>query len=500
MENGRSLIQGAAIGIYRSKADGRLVDANPALVAILGYGSVEELLAVDFTNALYRQPETRQRVLEEVRTTGRLAGAEVEWLRKDRRPVLVRLSGRAVPSGIPDEDDFEVIVEEVSELRRIEDELCQLRKLATVGQLAGGVAHNFNNLLTSILGFTEWLLSENPTDAHRSALKEIERAGRQAASLTRQLLAFSSTRPPSPDGVDVNVAIRTVCQLMSDLVRRDIRISFVESAATAVVNIELTQIEQAVVHLILNAQDALPRGGHVRIAAGLVEQLPPGVIPPPIAWTGSWVSLRVADDGEGMSPDVKGQAFEPFFTTRRPDGVGLGLSAVHGIVRQNDGSIGIETIAGGGSALTLFFPQLTPSPRELAETPASDARRLIGPPTVLVVDDHAAIRTLVRRVLGPHGYRVIEAGTGDEAVASSEREAIDVLLVDGRLDGEDGAEVAQRLAARIPNLAVVFMSGGFAVEGSLAGIGGVSAISKPFDPETLVSAVQQALIAQPVRT
>ena len=497
MDHSRSLMDGAAIGMYRSTADGRLVDANPALAAILGYASVDELLAIDSTRVLYRQADARQRLLEQVRKTGCLVGAEVEWLRKDRSPVLVRLSGRTVPSGVPDQDDFEVIVEDVSERRRLEDQLCQLRKLATVGQLAAGVAHNFNNLLTSILGFTEWMLSEDvASDAQRSALKEIERAGRQAASLTRQLLTFSSTRPPSPDGVHVNLAIQPVCQLMSDLVRRSIHISFRESAAPALVSVELNQIEQAIIQLILNAQDALPSGGHIQITVGLADELPADVIPPPMAGTGPWVSIRVEDDGEGMFEEVRRHAFEPFFTTRRPKGVGLGLSAVYGIVRQNGGSIRVETVAAVGSALTLYFPSLTRVGRVTAEASSDGSAR----PTVLVVEDQAAIRTLVRRVLNPRGYRVLEAENGAAALAAAAHETIDLLLVDGHLDGEDGFELAERLTARIPNLAVLYMSGGFAAEGVLAVTGRAFSIGKPFDGETLAAAVGRTLDARPVRS
>jgi CheY-like chemotaxis protein len=251
------------------------------------------------------------------------------------------------------------------------------------------------------------------------------------------------------------------------------------------------------VHLILHAQDALPRGGHIQIAVGVVERLPPDVIPPPVASTGSWVSLRVQEDGEGMSVGVKGHAFEPSPTTSRPERVGLGLSAVHGIVQQNDGSIAIETVAGGGNAVTLFFPRLTQSPRAVEET-SPDGSRFSARPTVLVVDEHAAIRSLVGRVLSPRGIHVIQAETGEDAIACSEHETIDVLLIDGHLDREDGSEVAQRLASRMPNLSVLYMTGGFVAEGSVAGISRASAISKPFDAETLVTAVQRALSARPV--
>ncbi len=368
----------------------------------------------------------------------------------------------------------------MTELRRRDDQLVQLRKLALVGQLASSVAHNFNNLLTSILGFTEMLLAESKNEPDNRALREIDRAAHRAAALTRQLLAFASPARASASDVDVNLAVGPVYELMASLIRHHITITFDTSAAAPVVRIETGQIEQAVVHLILNAQDALlDAGGRIQLSIAIVDYVRPDAIPSLAGSPGPWVQIQVADSGVGVPADAQRPLFEPFFITREPDGIGLGLSAVYDIARYSGGCVDVQTQTGVGTTVSLYLPA---------------ARERLG---VLVVDDNPAVRAIAERILRARNFSVFGASTAAEAVEvfGDDRNQIGVLVTDLQLAATSGLDLARRLLASQGDLAVVFISGG-STPPVTADVGPVTLLSKPFDAHELVAAIQRALAAR----
>jgi two-component system cell cycle sensor histidine kinase/response regulator CckA len=376
----RSLVHGAGYGIYRSNEAGDLLDVNPAFARMLGYDSAEEALALKATD-LYTDPAQRARLISEIggSRTGRLENAEVEWRRKDGSTIFVRLSGRIVPPGDPGVSagasantdgsaEYEVIVEDVSRRRVFEDQLRQAQKIEAVGQLAGGIAHNFNNLLMAVLGYTELLLLRHSDDADREDLEEVRKAAERGAVLTRQLLAFSRKHAPMPRDVDIARKVIELKGMMGGLVRENITLQSEAPPDPVVVRIDPAEFEEAVINLVVNARDAMPSGGTIRLAVDRVTASEmPGVPVEP----GRYVRLRVEDTGAGMAPEVKAHLFEPFFTTKEQGkGIGLGLATVYGIVRQCRGAITVESEPGQGSTFALYFPEAgaagTEPPAQLA--------------------------------------------------------------------------------------------------------------------------------------
>jgi two-component system cell cycle sensor histidine kinase/response regulator CckA len=471
-----SMIEGAMHGIYRAAADGRFIDANPGLAAMLGYDSVEELLKFGSTHTTFANQETRVRIADQCRRAGLVNDAEVVWTRRDRTPIRVRLSGGMVPSGGDDSTGHEVFVEDVTDRCRRDEQLCQLRKLAVVGQLAGGIAHNFNNLLTSILGFTEIVISQQEDGADDRALREIERAARRAAQLTRHLLAFSSTSPSGARDVRLGQSSGAICALMAPILRPNVTMAFHGPDVAATVRLEIDQIDEALFHLVLNAQNALPDGGRIDITVSVADRVPEGALPAPDGAPGPWVCVRVADDRGGLSTDVREHGLEPFFTTCEPDGIGLGLSAVYGIARRTGGCVTVESEVGKGTAVSLFLP-------------AAPVR-----PGVLIVDDDEVVRAIAERILRARGYQVFTAASGEEAVElfGRERQGIGVLVTDLGLPQMSGSELARRLSTESPRLATVFVSGGAPTAALDVGRTG-TILDKPFDAPGLVSAISRAI-------
>ena len=258
-----SLILGARHGIFRSSIiDGRFLDVNPAFVAMLGYDSAATVLSLK-VSALYRDVAVRTRILQEIHRSGRLDGLEVEWTRKDGSIATVRLSGQTVADEHGALTEFVVICEDVTEQRQLEEQLRQMQKIEAVGQLAGGIAHNFNNLLTAMLGYTELLLTRHPSGIDREELEEIQKAGQRAGKLTHQLLAFSRKQVPVPREVDVNQTVADLRNMLTGLIHQDIALTCRLSPTPAIIRIDPSALEQVLLNLVINARDAVSSGGHI---------------------------------------------------------------------------------------------------------------------------------------------------------------------------------------------------------------------------------------------
>ena len=393
------------------------------------------------------------------------------------------------------------IARDITDRRLIEERLTQAEKIESVGRLAGGIAHDFNNLLTAILGYTELLLSSRAeTDPDRGDLEEIQRAGQRAAGLTQQLLAFSRKQVLIPKEVDLNQTVAGLQSMLARLIRADIRLSCLLAPTPAIVRVDPMQIEQAILNLVLNARDAMPAGGEIRLEVSLVRRSP--VDPPPdLGWhTGDLVRLGVIDNGVGISPEARAHLFEPFFTTKGVGkGTGLGLASVYGIVRQSNGFVTVESQPGSGSVFAMHFPVALATDRTGAVAydcaPPEAPREM-----VLLVEDEDSVRAIISAVLRRQGYRVLEApGARVACEIFAQRDDIGLLLTDVVMPEMNGPALAQRLIGLRPDLRVLFISGyADMVTPPVADHLNVGFISKPFQASALTARVAQ-MLARPTR-
>src|SRR5437899_6703658 len=408
--NYRSLVQGAPNGICRVSADGKLLDVNPALVEMLGYGSEAELLAVSLDHDVYRDPGERTRILQE--HPERLVGVEVGWKRKDGTPITVRLSGRPVRDAAG-AACYELIAENVTEQRLLEHQLRQEQKMDAVGRLAGGVAHDFNNLLMVIRGHTELLLDRlRADDWHYRKVEQIQKAAARAAGLTGQLLAFSRMQVLQPKVIDLNRVIGDMERLLRPLIGENIELVTRLSTQTGHTRADAGQLEQVIMNLVVNAKDAMPEGGKLTVQSSDVT-VRQNFSEHRFIQPGRYAVISVADTGHGMDAETQSRIFEPFFTTKeKGKGTGLGLSTVYGIVKQSSGYVFAESELGAGTTFYVYLPRVEESAEELspAKSQQSEAG---GCETVLLVEDEESVRELVRLTLASRGYQVLEAENGE---------------------------------------------------------------------------------------
>jgi len=369
--------------------------------------------------------------------------------------------------------------------------------MEAIGRLAGGVAHDFNNLLTAITGYCDLLLEEiGEREPMRADAEEIIRAADRAAALTRQLLAFSRRQVLLPKVFDLNELVSGVERLLLRLIGEHIELVTVLESELPHVRLDPGQLEQLVINLAVNARDAMPRGGHLAITTENLE-IPTGGDPahPGIA-PANYITLSVSDTGVGMDASTLSKIFEPFFSTKESGkGTGLGLATVYGIIQQSGGEIRVESELGTGSTFTIYLPQV---PEDL---PAPEAvvvhESLRGDETILLVEDSKTVRGLVLRYLENHGYTVIDAESGVEAlrIAAAHPGRIDLLITDVVLPKIDGHELAMQLVEARPETAVIYMSGFSDDALSRHGVdaGDLTMIQKPFTQQQLLSEVRRVL-------
>ena len=355
----RSLVQSAVYGIYRSDMQGRFLDVNPALIAMLGYDSPEQVVELDPAREVFLNPEEHERLTKEFQQKGRLDGLEVRWKRKDGGAITVRLSGHGTSGPEEVENVLEIIAEDVTERRTLEDQFRQAQKMEAVGRLAGGVAHDFNNLLMVISGYTEVLLDElKSSEELQSKAEAIQQAADRATTLTRQLLAFSRKQLLELKVVDVNAIVSDMERLLRPLIGETIELSTHLKPDVGHTRADAGQLEQVIMNLVVNARDAMPTGGKVLIQTERVEldarRREHSLIPP-----GPYVLLSVSDTGGGMDKETQSRIFEPFFTTKeKGKGTGLGLSTVYGIVKQSGGFIFAHSEMGEGTTFRIYLPRV----------------------------------------------------------------------------------------------------------------------------------------------
>jgi signal transduction histidine kinase/CheY-like chemotaxis protein len=382
-------------------------------------------------------------------------------------------------------------------------QLVQAQKMEAIGQLAGGVAHDFNNLLTVIGGRSSLLLRRlRPDDPARRDIELIASTADRAASLTRQLLAFSRKQVLQPKPINLNTLVAGVAPMLKRLIGEHIEIVIVPARNLGSVMADPGQMEQVIVNLVVNARDAMPEGGTLRIETSDHEVPEGGLaahggrVPP-----GPYITVSIQDTGSGMDPATLARIFEPFFTTKAPGkGTGLGLSTVHGIVHQSGGHLAVESAPGRGTTFTIYLPRIQ-EPAGAAETRENLRPSLVGGAgTVLLVEDDEELRRLASDILQAAGYTVVEAGDPLEALVLGEERPgpIDLLLTDMVMPAMRGPELAARLRATRPGLRVLFMSG-YADEVAGVGRAGDPApafLPKPFSPHELTTKVREILLAR----
>ena len=385
--------------------------------------------------------------------------------------------------------------------QELEGQLRQSQKMEALGRLAGGVAHDFNNVLTVIKGHADILSDRLPaTDSLRTSAAQIEKGASRAASLTRQLLAFCRMQVLQPKVLDLNGLINEACSLLKKLVREDIAFCFEPGRNLAAVKADPSQIEQILMNLTVNACDAMPKGGQLTIATRNVtvdEEFAQSRAP---MTAGKYVLLAVTDTGEGMSAETKARIFEPFFTTKEQGkGTGLGLATVYGIVKQSHGCIWVESEAGEGSRFEVYLPATNATPDEQSAGRRSEARAESAE-VVLIVEDEEGVRELASEFLRSAGYQVLTAKDGKEAVqlAADRNGPIDLLLTDVVMPVMRGPEMARQMQKQYRGLRVIYMSGYLEYNAKNEELSEDFFLQKPFSRATLIEKVQEALRRTPV--
>ena len=355
-EEYRSLVQGAAFGIYRSTEDGRILDANPALAQMLGYDSVDELLTHNMLD-FYRSPEDRAALLASGAHRRHGIG-EVPWKKKDGTPILVRLVARIVEGRDKGVTCYETIAEDVTERRALEEQLRQAQKMEAVGRLARGIAHDFNNVLAAIMGYSELIASHlNPESAVAQDALEIHKTAARGAALTRQLLLFSRSQATEPRVVDLHGAFEANASMLKQLMGPRVSVRVELAGPAPQVLIEPGQFEQVLMNLLVNARDAMENGGLVTVRIDAVELGPRDVVRYPGTLSGSYARISISDTGSGIDLDKQPHIFEPFFTTKTSEkGTGLGLSIVYGIAKDAGGTVTFSTTPGKGTTFEVLLP------------------------------------------------------------------------------------------------------------------------------------------------
>jgi two-component system, cell cycle sensor histidine kinase and response regulator CckA len=494
----KSVVEDAPYGICRTNSEGQLLRVNPALQTILGYEDSAELLKANLELQIFRSAIEYRRLFELLNRVDDFKDVEAEWKRKDGTPITVLCGGRRIARSDGQPVYFEMFIEDITEKRILERQLRMTGKMEAIGRLSGGIAHDFNNLLGVIIGYSQVLKRalgpESPLTEHAI---EIEKAGDRAAALTRQLLAFSRQQILTPTVLSLNDLVVDMQKMLPRLIREDIVVSIDLDQELCSVRADRNQIEQVILNLAVNARDAMPEGGRLRIATkdvrldDLYARSHPGAKP------GEYACLSVTDSGTGIDSETLAHIFEPFFTTKElGKGTGLGLATVYGIVKQSGGYVWVDSEPGKGAAFQVFLPRVS----EVADLQAARPylnENLRGSETILLVEDAEPLRKLAASFLCSHGFKVLSAPDAEEAlkIAAAHSGAIQLLVTDVVMPGQNGRVLAERLVASYPGIKVLYISG--YTDSFIAGHGildpGAILLNKPFTEEALIHKVREVL-------
>jgi len=494
----RGIFEEAIFGIFQSTPDGRYLSANPAIARMFGYDSPEQLIASvqDLAHQVYVDPRRREEFKALIEQQGEVRNFEVELYRKDGSTVWVSANARAIlQDGVVVR--YEGMNQDITERKLLEGQLLQAQKMEAVGRLAGGVAHDFNNAIGVVVGYSTLLKERIGSDelSLRYA-EEIGKAGQRAASLTRQLLAFSRKQIIQPTILNLNSIITEMDKMIHRLIGEDIEVVVNRDPNLGRIKADLGQIEQILMNLAVNARDAMLQGGKLIIETANAELDEGNLAQHPHAKTGRYVVLSVSDTGCGMDKETQAHIFEPFYTTKGLQGTGLGLSTVYGIVKQSEGCIWVYSKKGNGTRFKIHFPRVEAAapPAALPEDKSVTPR---GTETVLLVEDDESIRQLTRRCLAYHGYTVLDVQSGEAAIrtASQHDGPIHLLLTDVVMPGISGRHLAESLAVSRPEMRCLYMSGYSADLIAKHGVlePQVALLEKPFTQDALLRQLRKIL-------
>jgi two-component system cell cycle sensor histidine kinase/response regulator CckA len=492
----QDIVNYASVGVLQTDLDGKILLANPALARILGYEKAEHLLGLNMADDVYWDRTQRGAIVERFDDLGGGDAVEIQWKRKDGSPIWVDLHGRSVKDGAA--PYFEGFIYDLTSRKQLELQFRQAQKMDAVGRLAGGVAHDFNNLLTVIASCTDFVLSD-PTlgEAHREDLTEVKKATDRATALTRQMVAFGRTQVLRPATINMNDRLTELLPMLKRLFETTIDIRIQAAKDLWSVRADPGQIEQVLLNLAINSRDAMPDGGTLTFTTenSVVDSNPSGVGIYRMN-AGDYVLLRVRDTGVGMDEETQRKIFEPFFTTKEVGkGTGLGLATAYGIVNQSGGYIKVRTAPGKGAEFMIYLPRIDALP----ETPTLPERNGGRPPsgTILVVEDEAAVRSALERMLIAGGYKVVTAPNGTEALKLfvARHDDIDLLITDLVMPGMGGRDLARQCSAIRDSLKVIYISG-YTRDSLLSPQTfeeGTEFIEKPFRSDAILDRIAQVL-------
>jgi PAS domain S-box-containing protein len=500
----RSIFESAAVGIYQGSPEGKPVKVNPALAQMHGYDSAEEMEREvrDYGKNLFVDQAERLPIRERLAREGFLKENEAEMYRKDGSTFWGRMNSHVVKDITGRILYIEGMVQDITERKRLEDQLRQAQKMEAIGTLAGGVAHDFNNILTVIIGLGYMLQGElEQASPHRAWVDQIMASSQRAASLTQSLLAFSRKQKINLEPHNINDVIWNVGKLLKRLLTEDIELTLNLSDEDLTALTDVTQLDQVLMNLTSNARDAMPGGGTLAMETRAITVQPQSVLHEGVALKpGEYVLLSVSDNGIGMDEETQKRIFDPFFTTKEVGkGTGLGLSTVYGIVKQHEGYVTVSSEPGKGTTFRVYLPHVRAERRTDRQAQQTEIRK--GTETILVVEDDEAVRKLIEHALKAYGYVTMDAVDGEDAVRvfGEYGDSIDLIILDVVMPRKNGKEALEDIKRVRPDARAIFISGytGDVVIDKGVESESVDYVSKPLSIPELLVRVREVLDRRP---
>jgi PAS domain S-box-containing protein len=476
-------------------SNARWIDVNDSLLRLFGMNRADTVGRSGRELGIWRRDELREQMLTQLRAGGDFRNVEADWLTRSGETRTGLLSAEVI--AFAGEPHFLLHFQDITERKQLEVQLRQAQKMEAIGRLAGGVAHDFNNVLTAIFGYVDLLREEIPADSTaQHDLAEVRKASERAASLTKQLLAFSRQQVLEPMVLEPNALVEDFEKMLHRLIGEDVELRLSLARDTGNVLADPGQLQQVLMNLVVNARDAMPTGGKLIVETANTElsdeyaELHQPVVP------GRYVMLAVSDTGTGMTQETKARIFEPFFTTKeKGKGTGLGLSTVYGIVKQSGGYVWVYSELGRGTTFKIYLPRVDAAPDTVL--PAREPASVTGTETILLAEDDDVLRPLAKGLLEKLGYKVLDAADAMAALEAARQctEVIHLLLTDVVMPGPSGRELARQLGKSRPGTKVLYVSGytddAIVHHGMLEP--GLNFLQKPFTPASLARKVREVL-------